>query len=341
MKVCVLFMTIAVATAYALAPHTPSSMFALRQRHTAWVAPATVTNCPAVPHVLLFSSRPDTDLAASTASLDDDSPEPHHTISDSPIEQPMDNLYNWNAMINTGFIVGVVGVLLYEITTMDATISRGWTSEELAARIPMDVWAGYSQVLENSPVATKAATSATVYTIGDFIAQRTQGAAMGDLDRGRIVRSMLAGLIGHGPLSHFWYNVCDHFFDNVLHWTAWWSFFPKVVVDQTTWGPIWNNTYILLLGLMKLEKLETIWSDMKRTTVPLILSGLKLWPLAHCVTYGLVPVENRLLWVDAVEILWVTILATTAAEAHADAKVDTKGEPVEETTVAATDASQK
>jgi protein Mpv17 len=64
---------------------------------------------------------------------------------------------------------------------------------------------------------------------------------------------------------------------------------------------------------------------MKRTTVPLLVSGLKLWPLAHCVTYGLVPVENRLLWVDFVEIFWVTILATTAAagnEADKDEKTN-------------------
>ena len=74
-----------------------------------------------------------------------------------------------------------------------------------------------------------------------------------------------------------------------------------------------NNSYIILLGLMKLESVEAIWQDMKRTTIPLILSGLKLWPLAHCITYGLIPVENRLLWVDVVEILWVTILATQAA----------------------------
>ena len=56
-----------------------------------------------------------------------------------------------------------------------------------------------------------------------------------------------------------------------------------------------------------------IWEDVKRTTVPLIVSGLKLWPAAHMVTYGLIPVEHRLLWVDLVEILWVTILATQAS----------------------------
>lgn len=64
---------------------------------------------------------------------------------------------------------------------------------------------------------------------------------------------------------------------------------------------------------MKLENPKTIMSDMKRSTIPLVLSGLKLWPLAHCVTYGLIPVENRLLWVDFVEIFWVTILASQAA----------------------------
>ena len=64
---------------------------------------------------------------------------------------------------------------------------------------------------------------------------------------------------------------------------------------------------------MQLQKPSQVWADIKRTTIPLVVSGLKLWPLAHCITYGLVPVENRLLWVDMVEIVWVTILATQAA----------------------------
>ena len=43
-------------------------------------------------------------------------------------------------------------------------------------------------------------------------------------------------------------------------------------------------------------------------------AGWKLWPFAHLITYGLVPVEQRLLWVDCVEILWVTILSMFANE---------------------------
>ena len=70
---------------------------------------------------------------------------------------------------------------------------------------------------------------------------------------------------------------------------------------------------------MKKEGPGAIWNNIRNTAVPLITSGLKLWPLAHVVTYGLVPVENRLLWVDTVEILWVTILSRQAAKAEEEA----------------------
>jgi len=218
-----------------------------------------------------------------------------------------------NSIVNTGIVLAVTIAVLSKLATVDAGLMRGWTAAEMAARIPVDNWNSYSAVLENSPVSTKAFTSATVYTIGDIIAQRTEGATIGELDRPRIVRSLLAGLIGHGPLSHIWYDKSETLFSDVLEWTEWWSVFPKVVLDQMTWGPFWNNVYIVMLGAMKLQNPTVIWEDVKRTTIPLVVSGLKLWPLAHCVTYGLVPLENRLLWVDFVEIIWVTILATQAA----------------------------
>uniref|UniRef100_A0A7S2HYH1 Uncharacterized protein n=1 Tax=Helicotheca tamesis TaxID=374047 RepID=A0A7S2HYH1_9STRA len=241
-----------------------------------------------------------------------------------------------NSFINTAVVIAVLVALLSKVASVDAGLTRGWTPEEVAARIPMDNWSSYSAVLEDAPISTKAITSASVYTIGDVIAQRTEGNSMGDLDRPRILRSLLAGLIGHGPLSHFWYDYSEAFFDDVLKWTEWWSFFPKVILDQTTWGPFWNNTYIILLGAMKLDKWENIWGDIKRTTIPLVVSGLKLWPLAHCVTYGLVPVENRLLWVDLVEIVWVTILATQASGGGAHGAHGSEATEVESSEASAT-----
>lgn len=218
-----------------------------------------------------------------------------------------------NAIFNTAVIVLVSLAVLNQVVTINSTITRGWSLEEMALRIAIDNWNSYSVVLASYPIETKAITSATVYTIGDFIAQRTEGTEMGELDRPRLGRSLIAGLIGHGPMSHVWYGVSENLFQFLHLSSDIWGTGAKVALDQTLWGPFWNNTYILILGILKLNSLETIWGEMKRTTIPLIVSGLKLWPLAHCVTYGLIPVENRLLWVDLVEIIWVTILATTAA----------------------------
>ena len=230
------------------------------------------------------------------------------------ISQENNTKMNFNAILNTAIIVAIAFGALNHITAIDTSIMRGWSLEETAIRIPSDIWNSYSSVLSTHPIQTKAVTSATVYTIGDLIAQRTEGSSISEIDLLRTLRSLLAGLIGHGPLSHIWYNVSDNLFTNVLHLpTNIWGTGVKIVIDQTTWGPIWNNTYILLLGIMKFQKPKDIGAEMKRTTIPLLKSGLKLWPLAHCVTYGLIPKENRLLWVDLVEIIWVTILASTAA----------------------------
>jgi hypothetical protein len=92
---------------------------------------------------------------------------------------------------------------------------------------------------------------------------------MGELDCMWALRSLVAGLIGHGPLSHLWYNFSKNLFNHILHWTACWSIVPKVTLDQGFWGSIWNNTYLLLLGLMKHKSLETIWNDAKQTMIPL------------------------------------------------------------------------
>ena len=261
-------------------------------------------------------------------------------LSDSSLKAPEEpalfrganDKLDLDTVMNTSILLLLIsGIILQFLSSVELDHMRGWTTAEMAHEVLLSNWNRYMSVLTEHPIATKAMTSASVYAIGDVVAQSTEGRTMKDLDRMRTLRSLTAGLIGHGPLSHVWYNFSEGLFTSTLHWTAWWSFIPKVVLDQSLWGPIWNNTYIVLLGLMKRDSVEAIIGDIKRTTIPLVVSGLKLWPLAHCVTYGLIPVENRLLWVDTVEILWVSIMATQAAGAtkEKDAKnnsvvVDTK-----------------
>ncbi len=220
-------------------------------------------------------------------------------------------------LVNTAFIVLVAAVVLAKVATVDLDSWRGWTPLEIFFRMPLDNWGEYMDTLTAHPIFVKAVTSGSVYALGDGVAQLYEGKTLGELDRGRVARSAAAGFIGHGPLSHFWYGVSEGFFD-WLGWEGWWTTFPKITVDQLVWGPIWNGCYIFLLGAMRREGLGEIIQTVKGTSFSLLTSGLKLWPLAHVVTYGLIPVENRLLWVDLVEILWVTILSREAANADTE-----------------------
>jgi len=215
-------------------------------------------------------------------------------------------------------------------------------------QLAQSAWMSYQRVLNSNPVATKAATSAFVYALGDMIAQSSEssssslsldGMAENDdgivrddlqdqrvpLDLSRILKSLIAGGVGHGPLSHVWYNLSESFFQN-WHWAssmagggdgtttaAWWGLvIPKIIADQAVWGPIWTSLYLLMLGMMNGQSPRAIQETIRTSLIPLTVQGLALWPAAHVITYGLVPVQDRLLWVDLVEIVWVTILATQA-----------------------------
>lgn len=88
-------------------------------------------------------------------------------------------------------------------------------------RLPLDNWDGYIGMLRQNPVLVKACTSGIVYALGDWVAQTIEGTELSDIRRGRVLRSALAGLLLHGPLSHVWYGVCEGLFDAV-GWNDYW-----------------------------------------------------------------------------------------------------------------------
>ena len=217
-------------------------------------------------------------------------------------------------ILNLSVISGIICLVALNVVTVDMDHWDKWSLAKILARIPKDNWDNYMMALEQTPIQVKALTSGTVYVIGDILSQLIGKTSLGELDRVRTLRSGMAGLLLHGPLSHQWYIISDNLFE-YLKITDWWSVFPKVAVDQLFWGPIWNGTYVTFIGLLQSKKIQEVFEEVKSTCVPLMTSGFKLWIPTHLVTYGLIPQENRLLWVDTVEILWCIILATKAAEA--------------------------
>ncbi|GMY10054.1 mpv17-like protein [Fagus crenata] len=212
--------------------------------------------------------------------------------------------------INATIVLGFGTFAVTKLLTIDLDYWHGWTLYEVLRYAPEHNWNAYEEALKANPVIAKMAISGIVYSLGDWIAQCYEGKPLFEFDRTRMFRSGLVGFTLHGSLSHYYYQFCEALFP----FQDWWVVPAKVAFDQTVWAAIWNSIYFVVLGLLRFESPSNIFNELKTTFWPLLTAGWKLWPFAHLITYGVIPVEQRLLWVDCVELIWVTILSTYSNE---------------------------
>ncbi|CAN6927981.1 unnamed protein product [Brassica oleracea] len=212
--------------------------------------------------------------------------------------------------INATIVLAAGTYAITKLLTIDHDYWHGWTLFEILRYAPQHNWLAYEEALKRNPVLAKMVISGVVYSVGDWIAQCYEGKPLFEIDRARTLRSGLVGFTLHGSLSHFYYQFCEELFP----FQDWWVVPAKVAFDQTVWSAIWNSIYFTVLGFLRLESPLSIFKELKATFLPMLTAGWKLWPFAHLITYGLVPVEQRLLWVDCVELIWVTILSTYSNE---------------------------
>lgn len=212
--------------------------------------------------------------------------------------------------INATIVLAAGTFGITKLLTIDYDYWHGWTIFEILRYAPQHNWSAYEEALKENPLLAKMMISGVVYSIGDWIAQCCEGKPLLEFDRTRMFRSGLVGFTLHGSLSHYYYYFCEALFP----FQDWWVVPVKVAFDQTAWSAIWNSIYYMVIGLLRFESPVTIFSELRATFWPMLTAGWKLWPFAHIITYGVVPVEQRLLWVDCVELIWVTILSTLSNE---------------------------
>jgi len=187
---------------------------------------------------------------------------------------------------------------------------------DLFLRLPGELLHQYELLVPTNPVFYKACTSGVAYTFGDFISQIYQGRDLSTLDLPRSFRSGTAGFIGHGPLCHFWMLAMERYLD---FGGAWWATGFKVLADQTVWSLYLNACYSFLIGSLAFRNPGDVWKDVKATSWPALRSSWRFWPFVHCISFShAVPLDLKLLWVDVMEVVWVTILSRVANQDGAE-----------------------
>ena len=192
------------------------------------------------------------------------------------------------------------------------TISKTAVAVDLLARLPSDAIHSYEDLVASNPIYYKAWTSGVAYALGDFISQVYQGKRWKNIDLPRSFRSGAAGFIGHGPLCHFWLLTMETYLDFD---GAWWATGLKVTADLTVWSIFLNAAYSFIIGSLQLRPPQDVWKDVKATSWPALRSAWRFWPFVHTVSFShAVPLDLKLLWVDCMEVVWVTILSKVANE---------------------------
>lgn len=209
-------------------------------------------------------------------------------------------------------MVALMALYEYGLGPHPPDVTTAAVSFDLLARIPMDALHAYEQAVPTNPVFYKACTSGVAYAFGDFLSQIYQGRTLATIDLPRSARSGAAGFIAHGPLCHYWLICMETYLDFD---GAWWATGIKVTADLTVWAVFLNAAYSTLIGLLAFKPPGEVLRDVKATSWPALRSAWRFWPFVHTVSFShAVPMDLKLLWVDIMEVIWVTILSKVANE---------------------------
>jgi len=236
----------------------------------------------------------------------------------------IDSIFYTNASI-VGFITlsavyqlththveALVALWQYDLGPHPADMTKLTVAADTLTRLPIDLIHAYESLIPNNPIFYKACTSGVAYGLGDFISQIYQGKTLSTIDLPRSFRSGAAGFMVHGPLCHYWLTFMETYLD---FGGAWWATGIKVTADLTVWSIFLNAAYSTVIGTLAGQNPADTLRDVRATQWPALRSAWRFWPFVHTISFShAVSMDLKLLWVDVMEVIWVTILSKVANE---------------------------
>mmetsp|Transcript_7855 Transcript_7855/g.20780 ORF Transcript_7855/g.20780 Transcript_7855/m.20780 type:complete len:288 (+) Transcript_7855:239-1102(+) len=187
----------------------------------------------------------------------------------------------------------------------------------------LSAWRWYSASMVTNPITTKAITSAVLLLVSDLLAQRLSSDFRGRFDWARSLKQSVLGLVLLGPLGHFWFNVLERA-PAVVGISAQLSSVAtalKIAMDQLLMSPVINSVLFFYTEFLRgfgsdarslSQRTEESSAKVRENLAPSVVAGWKLWPIAHLLTFAVVPLHLRILYVNVVSVGWLTFLSLSA-----------------------------
>lgn len=170
----------------------------------------------------------------------------------------------------------------------------------------------YEGLLKRHPKKTNAIMTGTLFGLGDVIAQLgfPQKGVDTKYDFARTARSVIYGSMIFSFVGDKWFK----FLSNKVslpnrpngHWT---NTLFRVGVDQVTFAPTSIPFYFGCLTLMEGKTLEDAKNKINDRWWETLRANWAVWPAFQCFNFTFVPLQHRLLAVNAIAIFWNTFLS--------------------------------
>eukprot|EP01023_Acetabularia_acetabulum_P015994 TRINITY_DN17886_c0_g1_i2.p2 TRINITY_DN17886_c0_g1~~TRINITY_DN17886_c0_g1_i2.p2 ORF type:complete len:204 (-),score=17.62 TRINITY_DN17886_c0_g1_i2:667-1278(-) len=171
------------------------------------------------------------------------------------------------------------------------------------------MWNNYQKQLQKNPLLTKSVTSFVGFGLGDILAQSLTGSERYDL--ARTVRMSVYGGVIMGPLAHNWFN----FLDKVVlpkHPQSPLAIVGKMFLDQVVQAPFGLSIFYAYQETLQ-GRAEMAPTVIQEKLLPTLLMTWKFWPLAHLVNFSVIPLEQRILYVNVVSVFYTCLLSRLEA----------------------------
>jgi hypothetical protein len=185
----------------------------------------------------------------------------------------------------------------------------------------MSRYAGrYTKLLETRPIVVKSITAGVIFGLSDLAAQlieittnrRRNGGKPEEkkkkllIENGRLLASILVGLLYFGPAAHAWYS----WIFQLLPEKSILSTFYKAALGQVIFGPCFTCVFFAAGLIQNGEFTFQQWfRKIRNDLFSVWAAGLGYWPIVDFISYAWVPTMWIPLFVNFCSFIWTIYLS--------------------------------
>lgn len=161
---------------------------------------------------------------------------------------------------------------------------------------------GYKTLLTHRPYTVQAVQTATLMGLGDIIAQTCiDGNHITQINPVRTIQYSIVGL-AVGPIVGKWYKILESMYG--INAVA-----KKVLTDQLVFSPVFIAVLVTSLNLLQGLTWNDALAKVQASYIDILLTGYQIWPVVQVGNFYFVPIQYRVLLVQAVAVVWNTYLS--------------------------------